>query len=310
MAEGGGLLNRYTGLNLYRGFESLRLRQPSTSLCATRRARHRAPTPPRRPVRVRFAPSPTGYLHIGGVRTALFNWLFARRHGGSSSCASTTPTRSATSPRRCAPILDGFRWLGIDWDEGRRGRRAVRAVLPVAAAARSTRRRSSGCSPAATPTATTRGPRRSRPSAPRPRRRSGRTSPAGAGWPTATADRAALRGRGPHAVVRLKMPREGACRIDRPWCAARSRPSGPREDDHVIQRADGTCLYHLASVVDDVEMEITHVIRAEEHLSNTPRQIFIFAGARRARCPSSRTCRSSPSRAAASSCPSASSTST
>src|SRR5207237_8157213 len=91
------------------------------------------------------------------------------------------------------------------------------------------------------------------------------------------ADRAKFEAEGRKPSVRLKMPREGDCQfqdhirgdMNVPWS---------NEQDHVIQRADGTCLYHLASVVDDFDMKITHVIRAEEHLSNTPRQIFILRG--------------------------------
>lgn len=78
-------------------------------------------------------------------------------------------------------------------------------------------------------------------------------------------------------MVRLKVPRDGVCRID-DVVRGTVESAWATEADHVIQRADGTCLYHLASVVDDVEMRISHVIRAEEHLSNTPRQIFIFQG--------------------------------
>jgi glutamyl-tRNA synthetase len=90
-------------------------------------------------VRTRFAPSPTGYLHIGGVRTALFNWLFARGStAGSSSCGSTTPTPSGTWREALQPILDGFQWLGIDWDEGPTddggSRTPCGSYFPVAAA--------------------------------------------------------------------------------------------------------------------------------------------------------------------------------
>ena len=80
---------------------------------------------------------------------------------------------------------------------------------------------------------------------------------------------------GRQQVVRLKMPREGQVRLQRPRSAATCEFDWDKEQDHVIQRADGTCLYHLASVVDDYDFKITHVIRAVEHLSNTPRQIFI-----------------------------------
>ena len=99
-------------------------------------------------VRTRFAPSPTGYLHIGGVRTALFNWLFARQHGGQFFLRIDDTDQQRNVAEALQPILDGFRWLGLDWDEGRRGRRPARPVLPVAAARAATRRRSSDCSTA------------------------------------------------------------------------------------------------------------------------------------------------------------------
>ena len=85
-------------------------------------------------VRTRFAPSPTGYLHIGGVRTALFNWLFARQHGGQFILRIDDTDQQRNVAEALQPILDGFRWLGLDWDEGARGRRAVRTLLPVAEA--------------------------------------------------------------------------------------------------------------------------------------------------------------------------------
>ncbi len=230
-----------------------------------------------RPVRVRFAPSPTGYLHIGGVRTALFNWLFARRHGG-RFILRVDDTDAAAQHRRC-PRADPRR-LPLAGNRLGRGPRASADRTPPTTSrsgCRSTRPRSRSSSRAASPIATTPAPRRSRPSAPRPRPRSAPISPAAAGRPRATPTAPASRPRaGPPWCA-------SRCRAKGPagsttWCAARSRCEWAAEADHVIQRADGTCLYHLASVVDDVAMEITHVIRAEEHLSNTPRQIFIFQG--------------------------------
>ena len=227
-------------------------------------------------VRTRFAPSPTGYLHIGGVRTALFNWLFARRHGGQFILRIDDTDRQRNVEAALRPILDGFRWLGIDWDEGPevggpcapyyqsqrtgRHRAAVSALLERGLAYRDY----------ATAEETT----AEREAAQRAKRRfiySRR-------WMAETdADAARFEGEGRNAVVRLKMPREGACRFD-------DLVRGPvafdwaLEQDHVIQRADGTHLYHLASAVDDHDFGISHVIRAEEHLSNTPRQIFIADG--------------------------------
>jgi glutamyl-tRNA synthetase len=224
-------------------------------------------------VRTRFAPSPTGYLHIGGVRTALFNWLFARRHGGQFLLRIDDTDAERNIQETLQPILDGFRWLGLDWDEGpevdgpyapyyqsQRGdryRAAIDRLLASGAAYRDY--------------ATTDEIQAERETAQREKRRflySRR-------WMAETeAQAAAFEAEGRRAFVRLKMPREGVCAfhdlvrgdVEFEWAL---------EQDHVVQRADGTCLYHLASAVDDHDFEITHVIRAIEHLSNTPRQMFI-----------------------------------
>ena len=228
------------------------------------------------PVRTRFAPSPTGYLHIGGVRTALFNWLFARRHGGQFILRIDDTDRERNVAAALRPILDGFRWLGIDWDEG------PEVGGPYAPYYQSQR---THCYRAAVGRLLDRGlayrdyataeeTMAEREAAQREKRRfiySRR-------WMAETdADAARFEGEGRTAVVRLKMPREGACRFD-------DLVRGPvafdwaLEQDHVIQRADGSHLYHLASAVDDHDFDISHVIRAEEHLSNTPRQVFIADG--------------------------------
>jgi len=224
-------------------------------------------------VRTRFAPSPTGYLHIGGVRTALFNWLFARKHGGQFILRIDDTDQQRNVAEALAPILHGFRWLGLDWDEGadvggphgpyyqsqklERYQEAVRELVEK------------GHSYLDYATADElKAERESAEKEKRPYVYSRR-------WMAETpAQRSKFEAEGRQVVVRLKMPREGACRftdhirgeMNVPWSS---------EQDHVIQRADGTVLYNLANVVDDFDMKISHVIRAEEHLSNTPRQIFI-----------------------------------
>ncbi|HEX5447155.1 MAG TPA: glutamate--tRNA ligase [Pirellulales bacterium] len=224
-------------------------------------------------VRTRFAPSPTGYLHIGGVRTALFNWLFSRRHGGQFLLRIDDTDRERNVESALAPILHGFRWLGIDWDEGpevggpyapyyqsQRSPRYQAAVEKLLAGGFAYR-------DYATPD-DLQAERQQAEREKRPFLYSRR-------WMAETdADARRFEAEGRQAVVRLKMPREGKVviadhirgQVEFDWA---------REQDHVVQRADGTCLYHLASVVDDFDFQITHVIRAEEHLSNTPRQIFI-----------------------------------
>jgi glutamyl-tRNA synthetase len=225
------------------------------------------------PVRTRFAPSPTGYLHIGGVRTALFNWLFARRHGGAFILRIDDTDVARNVDEALEPILSGLRWLGIDWDEGP-GVGGPHA--PYFQSQRSERHRAAAAKLVASGHAYR---DFARPEELDEERKAAQT----AGLPFLysrrfaafnQADAARFEAEGRQSVVRLKMPREGSLVIDD---AVRGRVefAWEREQDHVIQRADGSCLYHLASVVDDHDLEISHVIRAEEHLSNTPRQAFI-----------------------------------
>ena len=223
--------------------------------------------------RTRFAPSATGYLHIGGVRTAFFNWLLARQHGGQFLLRIDDTDQQRNMEAALQPILDGFRWLGIDWDEGpqvggpyepyfqskrhARYQAAVDELLHSGTAYRDF--------------ATTEEIQSERDSA----RQDKRPFVYSRQWMAQSdAQAAQFESEGRQCTVRLKMPREGVCKftdlvrgpVDFAW---------EREQDHVIQRTNGSVLYHLASVVDDRQMEITHVVRAEEHLSNTPRQMFI-----------------------------------
>ncbi len=227
-------------------------------------------------VRTRFAPSPTGYLHIGGVRTALFNWLFARRHGGQFILRIDDTDQERNVAEALAPILAGFRWLGLDWDEGpevggphgpyyqaqklERYQGAVRELLD----------RGLAYHDYATPEEL-KAERAAAEADKRPYLYSRK-------WLAETAaDQARFQSQGRAGVVRLKMPRAGSCQFN-DLIRGSMNIDWASEQDHVIQRADGTCLYNLANVVDDQDMKITHVIRAEEHLSNTPRQIFIAQG--------------------------------
>jgi glutamyl-tRNA synthetase len=178
-------------------------------------------------VRTRFAPSPTGYLHIGGVRTALFNWLFARRHGGQFILRIDDTDKQRNIREALQPILDGFRWLGLDWDEGPD---VEGPYAPYFQSARDGQYREA-------------------------------------------VDRLLATGhayRDYATAEEIHTERETAQRQKQRFTYSR-RWMG----DTVVQRADGSYLYHLASAVDDHDYRITHVIRAVEHLSNTPRQIFI-----------------------------------
>ncbi len=224
-------------------------------------------------VRTRFAPSPTGYLHIGGVRTALFCWLFAKRHGGQFLLRIDDTDQQRNVEAALAPILHGFRWLGIQWDEGpevggphepyyqsQRLPQYQAAVAKLLAGGFAYR-----------DYATTEEIQAERELAQAEKRAFLYSRK----WMAATpADDARFAAEGRAAVVRLKIPREGTLVI-KDLVRGDVEFEWAKEQDHVVQRADGTCLYHLASVVDDYDFGITHVIRAEEHLSNTPRQIFI-----------------------------------
>ncbi|MBN1908584.1 MAG: glutamate--tRNA ligase [Pirellulales bacterium] len=224
-------------------------------------------------IRTRFAPSPTGYLHIGGVRTALFCWLFARRHGGQFILRIDDTDQQRNVQEALAPILSGLKWLGIDWDEGPdvggpKGPyyQSKRAGFYTAAVEELLKRGF-----AYRDYATTEEIQDEREAAVAEKR----DYVYSRRWMAETPEQqAAFEAEGRQAVVRLKMPREGQLVLD-DLIRGRVEFDWAREQDHVIQRADGSCLYHLANVVDDRAMEISHVIRAEEHLSNTPRQVFI-----------------------------------
>ncbi|MCE9564056.1 MAG: glutamate--tRNA ligase [Planctomycetes bacterium] len=227
-------------------------------------------------VRTRFAPSPTGYLHIGGVRTALFNWLYARQHGGQFILRIDDTDKDREDPKALQPILDGFKWLGLNWDEGAevggpygpyyqsqrldRYKQAVQQLLDKGLAYWDYAK------PEETKAEMELAEKEKRPKIYSRK------------WMAETpADRGRFEAEGRTGSVKIKMPREGVCKffdhvrkdVEVQWAG---------EQDIVIQRSDGTVTYNLANVVDDFDMKITHVIRAEEHLANTPRQIFILEG--------------------------------
>jgi len=225
-------------------------------------------------IRTRFAPSPTGYLHIGGVRTALFNWLFAKQAGGQFILRIDDTDSKRNMEEALQPILDGFRWLGMDWDEGPEvdGPHAPyfqsQRLENYQAAASRLLESGHAYRDYSKPTEF---------AAEREAAEKAKTDFVySRTWMAETDEQAAaFEAEGRTFVVRLKMPREGKCEFT-DLVRGDVAFDWAREADHVIQRGDGTCLYHLANVVDDHDFEITHVIRAVEHLSNTPRQIFIL----------------------------------
>ena len=229
------------------------------------------------PIRTRFAPSPTGYLHIGGVRTALFNWILARQSGGQFILRIDDTDAKRNVAEALQPILDGFRWLGIDWDEGPTddgtGSKGPHGsyfqserLEKYQAAATQLIEQGFAYKDYAGPDFQV-----EREAAEKAKQQFVYSRK----WMAETPEQAAqFESEGRSFVVRLKMPREGVCAFT-DHVRGEVSFDWELEPDHVIQRADGTCLYHLANVVDDHDFEITHVIRAVEHLPNTPRQIFI-----------------------------------
>ena len=199
-------------------------------------------------MRVRFPPSPTGALHIGNARTALYNWLLARGSGGELVLRIEDTDRERSTPENVQLIFDSLEWLGIDWDEGpiyqtanaERHADVVQQLLDSGQAYRSTA-----------------GPEEVK---------AFKAEHGNRGF------RGAEEGEG---AVRLRMPDEGAT-VVRDVIRGESPFENVLQDDLVIARADGTPVYHLAVVVDDHDAGITHVVRGADHYSNTPKHMRIY----------------------------------
>ena len=200
-------------------------------------------------LRVRFAPSPTGALHIGGARTALYNWLLARGQGGTLVLRIEDTDRERSTPENVEQILDALRWLNLDFDEGPifQSQRAARHAEVVDQLLGSGRAYHS--------TATTDDVRAFK-------ERHG-TDRGFRGEPEA------------HGAVRLRFPDEGETVVRDVIRGEVSFPNAS-QDDPIIARADGSPVYNLAVAVDDLDAGITHVIRGEDHLSNTPKQMLVL----------------------------------
>lgn len=210
----------------------------------------------------RFAPSPTGFLHIGGVRTALFNWLFARHHGGQFLLRIEDTDRVRSTEAAIAAIFDGLQWLGLNWDgeavfqSQRAGRHAEVAQMLLA------RGRAYPCY--ATPEELAEMREQAR-AAGRPLRYDGR-------WRDRDPAEAPP---GVAPALRLKAPQTGETILE-DQVQGRVTVDNAQLDDMVLLRADGTPTYMLAVVVDDHDMGITHVIRGDDHLTNAFRQDQIY----------------------------------
>jgi len=218
-----------------------------------------------KPVRTRFAPSPTGYLHIGGARTALFSWAFARRHGGTFILRVEDTDVARSTPEAVQAIFDGMRWLGLAHDEGpfyqmqRMGRykEVIRQMLAAGTAYHCYTTHEELDALRAVQEARKEKPRydgRWRPEA-------GKTLPT----PPSTVP----------PVVRFRNPKDGVVAWD-DQVKGRIEFANGELDDLIIARADGTPTYNFCVCVDDWDMGITHVIRGDDHVNNTPRQINIL----------------------------------
>jgi glutamyl-tRNA synthetase len=213
-------------------------------------------------VTVRFAPSPTGFLHIGGARTALFNWLFARHHGGVFRLRIEDTDRVRSTPEAVAAIIDGLRWLGLEWDgevvhQFARAEHHAEVARQLLAAGRAYY---CYCTPAELEAMRelARAEKRSVRYDGTWRDRDPATAPAGV-----------------PPAIRLKAPQEGATTIC-DHVQGEVTVSNAELDDLIILRADGTPTYNFSVVVDDHDMAITHVIRGDDHLNNAFRQTQIY----------------------------------
>ena len=215
-------------------------------------------------IRTRFAPSPTGFLHIGGARTALFCWAFARKHAGKFILRIEDTDLERSTGESTQAILDSMRWLALDWDEGPffqmqrldRYREAAERLIRDGHAYR--------CYASKEELESLREAQRSRGEKPRydgrwrPENAQGKTPPSGV-----------------RPVVRFRNPDDGVVA----WhdlVKGEIRIANTELDDLVLMRADGVPTYNFGVVVDDLDMTITHVIRGDDHVNNTPRQINVY----------------------------------
>lgn len=210
-------------------------------------------------IRTRFPPSPTGYLHIGGARTALFNWLFARQQGGTFILRIEDTDQSRSTEEATQAILEGLEWLGLNWDEGPFFQSKRTDVYRQFISDLVSRGKAYYCHCSQEVLEKKRETARAEGRKPKY---------------DGTCREKGL-GPGSQGVVRLKAPSSGTTAFDD---LIRGRIVFPNEelDDLILARGDGSPTYHLAVVVDDIDMEITHIIRGDDHINNTPRQIQIY----------------------------------
>ncbi|RJQ70207.1 MAG: glutamate--tRNA ligase [Desulfobacteraceae bacterium] len=210
-------------------------------------------------VRTRFAPSPTGYLHVGGARTALFNWLYARHTGGTFILRIEDTDAARSTEQSLQAIFDALRWLEIDWDEGPyyQSRRLDIYNDHIDRLAASGHAYYCTCTPEQI-------------EAMREKARAAGAKPRYDGT-----CREKQLGPSPHAVVRFRAPSTGTTLID-DVVKGKIVFANDELDDFVLRRTDGMPTYNFAAVVDDVTMNITTIIRGDDHVMNTPKQILLY----------------------------------
>lgn len=218
-------------------------------------------------IRVRFPPSPTGYLHIGSARTALFNWLFARKHGGRLVLRIEDTDLERSTQESIDGILDGLEWLGIDYDEGPYFQTEFKAEHEAAAKKLLETGNAYKCFCTKEELDA--------------KREAAKTAKTEYGYDGACrnlspAEAAAREASGTPYVVRFKIPEGPGSVVFEDKVYGRIEKNYSDLDDFIILRSDGTALYLLCNVVDDARDRITHVIRGQDGLANTPRQILIY----------------------------------
>jgi glutamyl-tRNA synthetase len=211
-------------------------------------------------VRVRFAPSPTGFLHIGGARTALFNWLFAKNQSGTFILRIEDTDKERSTDEFIGAILDGMKWLGLDWDEGpfRQTERLDVYAEYLNRLIRENRAYYCYCSPE--------------------KLEAKRKEAMAQGNPVkydGTCRNLKEPVQGVQPAVRFRMPQEGQTSVV-DLIRGKVVFENSQLDDLIISRSDGTPTYNFTVVVDDIDMNISHVIRGDDHLNNTPKQIQLY----------------------------------
>jgi len=217
-------------------------------------------------IRVRFAPSPTGYLHVGGARTALYNWLFARHHGGAFILRIEDTDADRSKPELSQAILESMQWLGLDWDEGPyyQSRRLERYHALASELEKRGDAYPCFCLPEELQARRALAEAQKRP-----------WKYDGVCRDVSEAERQQRRSAGHPCALRFRAPATGQTGFD-DQVFGRLETDNREIEDFVLLRSDGHPTYHLGVVADDLDMGITHVVRGADHLSNTPKQILMY----------------------------------